>query len=510
MSAETLPERPNIILIMTDQQRADTVGDWGHEHMITPHMDRIAREGVSFRQAFCPGATCITSRAAMFTGMYPHTTGVYSFQDWSNHRSWVQDLADAGYRCINIGKMHHSPVEAPGGFRERVIVENPTNKMHANGGSDDDWGRYLRWHGQVRPNDRHLSDPDWIAKAQGVPWHLEEQYHSDVFIGTAAVSWIRDDQGTEPLFLQIGLTGPHEPWDPLPRHLEQYAGRTLPKPVLRAGELDEKPPQHRAHLEFHANTNHESRIDVRQVDEAGIDWMRRNYYAKITTVDEQVGRILAALEEKGLLENSLLIFCSDHGELLGDHGMSYKWLMYDPIVHVPLIIRHPGSVRQPQDVYDLVSLVDIGPTVLQAAGIAPPTYMEGRSLLPYLQPDAAGSAGLADRGPKPRRYVFAEDNYQIMMRSKEHKLVYYIGQEEGELYDLQTDPHELHNLWEREEAAAIKQGLLVELLAWMATSNYYNSGYKRTRTREYEMRWPGPDNAYLHGATARPKAIDHL
>ena len=99
-------EQPHIILIMTDQQRFDTVGAWGYDHMVTPNHDRLVREGISFRQAYCPGATCVASRAAVFTGMYPHTTGVYSFDHWGNHRNWVQDLADHGYRCVNIGKMH--------------------------------------------------------------------------------------------------------------------------------------------------------------------------------------------------------------------------------------------------------------------------------------------------------------------------------------------------------------------------------------------------------------------
>ena len=166
--------------------------------------------------------------------------------------------------------------------------------------------------------------------------------------------------------------------------------------------------------------------------------MKRHYFAKITTVDEQVGRILDALEARGWLEDSLLIFCSDHGEMLGDHGLAYKWLMYDPIVHVPLIIRHPGSVGAPSEVNELVSLMDLGPTILEAAGVDAPTYLEGRSLLPYLD----------DEPIEPREYVFCEDNYQIMMRSDTHKLVYYTGQEAGELYDLVADPHELDNLWD--------------------------------------------------------------
>ncbi len=288
-------EEPNIIVIMTDQQRTDTIGAWGCGHMTTPHMDRLAREGLSFRQAYCPGATCVASRAAIFTGMYPHSTGVYGFQNWEVHRNWVQDLSDAGYWCVNIGKMHFTPHHIRGGFHERVIVENPTNNFLTRGLADDDWGRYLSFHGLERPNDRHKTDPDWAKKHQGVPWHHEEKYHSDVFVGDTAVSWIRSHRGERPLFLQIGFPGPHDPWDPLPRHLEQYADKQMPPRVFRQGELADKPPQHRGHLLACALGDHESLIDMRDVTDAEIDHMRRHYYAKITTVDEQLGRVMDAL-----------------------------------------------------------------------------------------------------------------------------------------------------------------------------------------------------------------------
>ena len=493
-------KRPNIIMIITDQQRFDTIRSWGYEHMVTPHHDRLVRDGVSFRQAYCPGATCVASRAAIFTGMYPHTTGAYSFDHWGDHRNWVQDLSDNGYQCVNIGKMHFTPRDIPGGFHERVIVENPTNTAHANGGADDDWGRYLSFHGLERPNDRQDTDPNWLKKFQGVPWHFAEQYHSDVFIGRSAESWIQNHRGDAPVFLQVGFTGPHDPWDPLPRHLDLYAGKELPKRVMRKGELEEKPPQHRAHLEAFANAGSEARIDLRSASDADIEHMRRHYYAKITTVDEMLGKVLNALEGRGWLENSLLIFCSDHGELLGDHGLPYKWLMYDPVVHVPLVICHPGSIGNPGTVSDLVSLIDLGPTVLQAAGIDVPTYMEGRSLMPYLE----------GREIAPRDYVCCEDNYQIMMRSTTHKLVYYIGQEAGELYDLQADPHELHNLWSDSNYNEVKQQMHRDLLEWLATSNYYNAGYKRNRARQYPMRWPTEDDAILKGTNAKPKQVDWL
>ena len=490
-------ERPNIVLIMTDQQRFDTIGAWGCDYMTTPALDRLAGEGLSFRRAFCPGATCVASRAAIFTGMYPHNTGVYSFDHWADHRNWVQDLNDAGYHCVNMGKMHFSPRDVCGGFHERVIVENPTSKHLDLGGADDDWGRFLRIHDQQRPNDRNKTDSAWLGKYQGVPWHLEERFHSDVFIGDSALSWIRDYRGRGPFFLQVGFTGPHEPWDPLPRHLDLYQGREMPPRIFREGELEDKPPQHMAHKEMHATTEHESVIDMYSPSEEDIARMRRHYYAKITTVDEQLGQIVEALEGRGLLENSLLIFCSDHGELLGDHTLAYKWLMYDPIVHIPLIVRdsrHEDSAGQ--EVQDLVSLMDLGPTILVAAGIEAPSYLEGRSLMPYLEGTDASVA--------PREWVFCEDNYQVMMRGERYKLVYYIGQEAGELYDLERDPHELWNLWDSSEYMELKDQLLAYLLRWLASSTYYNAGSRRQRTRQYGMRWPSPEDAFLHGGRGLP------
>jgi len=494
------PDRPNIIVLMTDQQRYDTIGAWGCDHMVTPNLDRLTREGISFRQAYCPGATCISSRAAMFTGMYPHTTGVYSFDPWGDHRNWVQDLADSGYWCASIGKMHFSPRDIPGGFHERVVVENPTNKTHANGGSDDDWGKYLSFHGLTRPNDRQHTDPDWLKKFQAVPWHHEEQYHSDVFIGKSAVSWIRNHKGEGPLFLQVGFTGPHEPWDPLPRHLELYLDRAVPAPVVREGELAGKPPQHQEHLERFADARGEARIDLRLASDADLANMRRHYYAKITTVDEQLGLVLDALEDRGYLENSLLVFCSDHGEMLGDHGLPYKWLMYDPVVHVPMIVRHSGSVSHPSACDDLVSLMDIGPTILEAAGMEVPAYLEGRSLRALLEGEELA----------PRDFVCCEDNYQVMLRTPQHKLVYYIGQDDGELYDLEEDPHELWNRWADPGYAGPRQELCNRLLSWLSASNYANAGYRRTRARKYRLRWPRAGDASLHGATATSRPMEYL
>ncbi len=437
----------------------------------------------------------------MFTGMYPHNTGVCSFDDWAHHRTWVQDLADAGYWCTNIGKMHMGPVRASGGFHERVVVENPTKGYLKSGRDDDDWGRFLSHHGAERPNDRHLTDPDWREKYQGAVWHLEEHLHSDVCIADAAASWIRSHQGDRPLFLQVGFTGPHEPWDPLPRHLELYDDRPMPKPIVRDGELSEKPPQHETHKRRIADAlaNHESGIDMYSPDVDDIERMRRHYYAKVTTVDEQLGKVMAALEERACLENSLLVFCSDHGELLGDHTLAYKWLMYDQVTNVAMIIcdRRAGSAAQGES-QDLMSLMDVGPTLLEAAGIEIPTRLEGRSIEAYLK----------EGQTTPRDFVYCEDNFQIMMRSTTHKLVYYIGQAEGELYDLQADPGEQFNLWGVAQHTDVQRQLIDQVLLWLAASNYYNAGYKQQGPPICKRNLPTPETPSLTGPPIDRRPLD--
>jgi arylsulfatase len=493
-------QRPNIILIMTDQQRFDTIQAWGDEHMITPNMDRLVAEGVSFRQAYCPGATCVASRAATFTGMYAHNTGAYSFLDWADHETWVHDLSANGYFCANIGKMHFIPTHVNSAFDERIVVENPTTIEQWHGGPDDDWGQFLKINGYERPNHRQDTDPDWLSKFQGVPWHLPEAMHSDVFIGNSAVAWVNSYRGEKPFFLEVGFTGPHEPWDPLQRHFDLYKDKAVPPAVTQPNDLDNKPPQHKAHKEYFASAEGEAKIDFSQATDADIENMRRHYYAKITTVDEQLGHVMDALEEQGFLENSLIIFCSDHGEMLGDHTLPYKWLMYDPIVHVPMIIKSSSQTSETQDIHELVSLMDIGPTILEAAGIDIPTYLEGQSLLPYLYDDDIDH----------RDYVICEDNYLVMLRSKTHKLVYYIGQDEYEFYDLQADPNEFTNLWQDEASSELRNLYLRKLLDFLAKSNYFTNGYKRTRQKQYQLRWHDDEYTELQGPTGIMPKPKHL
>jgi len=433
----------------------------------------------------------------MFTGMHANNTGAFSFYPWAHHRSWVHDLADVGYRCVNIGKMHLDPRDDPYAFHERVIVENPSRAKRVWGEIDDAWARYLWHHGKERIGLRHETDPDWRSRFQAVPWHMEEQFHPDVFVGNSAADWVRHHDLDEPLFLQVGFTGVHEPYDPLPRHAEEYRNTPVPEPLRRDNELADKPPQQRAHVDFNNRFHHESQIAMPEARHEDILHMRRHYYAKVTTVDEQIGKVLDALENRGYLDNAVVIFTSDHGDMLGDHHMPYKWFMYENVVNVPLIIwdtRDSAPEAREAPIADLVSLVDIGPTVLDYAGVEPPRFLEGHSLAGYLR----GAAH------QPRDFVVAQDNYMTMIRTQEAKLVWYAHQEhDGELYDLREDPHELFNRYNDAGYRSLREELMHRLLTWSMRSAYQTAGHKNGRSWTPQL-WP-QESTYVHNVVkARP------
>ena len=193
---------------------------------------------------------------------------------------------------------------------------------------------------------------------------------------------------------------------------------------------------------------------------------RAHYLANVTMIDEKVGDILRALDEKGLLENSIVVFTSDHGDTMGDHGQSQKWTMYDDVVRVPLIVWNPGFVPQGRTASQLVQLFDLAPTVLEWAGAPVPAYMEAESLRPFLGDEDP---------PGGREYVFAElgpDNvlegvrFMTMVRSRDWKLVHLLGSPEGQLFNLRADPHEERNLWSDRAHADRKRDMIDAMVAW--------------------------------------------
>jgi arylsulfatase len=460
------PKSPDIIFIITDQQRYESIKELGYPYMDTPNLDKLVREGVTFSNSFITAPSCAPSRASLFTGMYPHTNGVYKNDDpWSH--SWIELLADAGYHCVNIGKMHTSPYTTPMGFHERYVVENK-DRQHPNlPFFFDEWDKELRARGLKKPGRETYREREDYRDSLGVfDWEFPEDVHPDIFVGNLAKWWITERPKVDkPIFLQIGFPGPHPPFDALPRYTEMYMKKDLPLPTVTEQELREQPLALQKLRRQHMEVDHDAVVHLEQATRQQQHRQRASYFANVTMIDEQVGEILSALEQIGYLENAVVMFTSDHGESLGDHGHSQKWNMYDAVTKVPMIVWGPGHVQQGRNVDSLTQLFDLGPTVLELAGVEVPKDMEARSLLPQLQ-------GITKEG---RKYVFAEHSrdpildsteFMTMIRDIEWKLVHFVDDTNGQLFDLTNDPKEIHNLWNDPTYEHKKREMISAILDW--------------------------------------------
>jgi arylsulfatase A-like enzyme len=265
----------------------------------------------------------------------------------------------------------------------------------------------------------------------------------------------------------VNIFAPHHPFDPPESHLRRYLDRLddVPLPNYEEGELAEKTSyQRRDHQGAYANKN---LYPFDRMSEREHRLVRAAYWAMVDLIDEQVGRMLEALDRTGQKDDTLVIFMSDHGELLGDHGVYLKGPhFYEPSVHVPLILRYPGRADAGKRVDSLVELVDLAPTLLEAAGLPVYAGMQGKSLWPVLRGEASGHRD--DVFCESYESKVAGSGYSVMVRDERYKLVMYPSTEDGELYDLAADPQERRNLWQRPEAASVQLRLMDRLCRRLA------------------------------------------
>lgn len=459
--------RPNIVFIITDQQRYDTIRALGYDYMDTPNLDRLFSEGVTFTNCHVTAASCAPARASLFKGYYPHTTGILKNADrW--RRSWIELLNDAGYHCTNVGKMHTWPFETDLGFDERYVVENKDRYLEGRYYFDE-WDKALRFRGLIKQQrELYRQREDYRERLGAFEWELPEDTHPDTFVGDMAVWWINSFPKTEPLFLEIGFPGPHPPYDPVPRYAEPYLKTDLPLLEVTQEELDNQP---RAFKELRIHNNeidHDSVVLDLEPTHEQRHLQRAYYLANVTMIDEKVGQIVDALEQNDYLDNTIVIFTSDHGDCLTDHGHSQKWTMYDLITKIPLTVWAPGRFSS-QTVDGLCQQMDLGPTILEWAGIEVPSTLEAISMNEALQ-----------GGDWPGRdHVFAEQikdgiltgcEFMTMVRNKDWKLVHFLDDPDGQLFDLNADPNEVRNLWCDPEHVEKKRELLGVLREWRIRS----------------------------------------
>ena len=462
-----MKEKPNILWICTDQQRFDTLGCYGNRHVRTPRLNSLAASGFLFENAFCQHPMCTPSRASFLTGRYPRTVGTRQ-----NGQSIPETellitrlLADAGYDCGLSGKLHIScvnPSVSPG--TERRIDDGYT-EFHWMHHPYPDWPT----------NEYQL----WLAE-QGVPWYDEpfqgspftrtgmpEQHHHTTWCAQKAIDFISDRaDSSAPWLFSVNTFDPHHIFDPPIEYFDRYLDNLddLPLPAWAPGELDNKPSCQRDHFKL----GYDDRT-FETMSERDHRIARAGYLAMCDLIDVQVGRMLDTLERTGQRDSTIVIFTSDHGELLGDHGLYYKGpMVYDPSIHIPLIISMPGTIPENSMTADLVELVDIAPTLADACGLPAQPQMHGRSLWPLLTGEAIDEREDIYCESYDSNIDGSPDIFITMVRTARHKLAAVHGTGEGELYDLEADPGETVNLWNSPDYSELKLDMYRRLCDRMA------------------------------------------
>lgn len=471
-----MQSRPNILWYCTDQQRFDTIAALGNQHIHTPNLDRFVSESATFTHAYCQSPICTPSRASFLSGMYPSAIGVngngfLTFPQHFEDRLVSHVLRDAGYDCGLIGKLH---LASPFLRREHRVDDGYSyfQYSHDHKGGNEAGNEYVEWikqqgidhntilrerdiksveeyrDGQNKKNFGGLMEP--TAENDNVPPHL----HQTHWCTEKAIEFIqRNRPDDQPWMLSINPFDPHPPFDAPYQYYQQYDPESMPGAHFEDSDLEFQQSLADAHIDFQTKARHPDELQHKH--------LQASYYAMIQFIDEEFGRILDYLDETNQRENTIIIFMSDHGETLGDHGLLLKGCrFYEGLVRVPLMIAWQGHI-QPQIYNDLVGLIDIVPTLYELVGMDIPRYVQGQSLASLLT-KATSDKSLREfvRTEHYGATNYPDHTHATMYRDKRWKLVTYHHKNIIELYDLENDPWEHHNLADSPEHQTIKWDLL--------------------------------------------------
>ena len=453
------------------------MGCAGHPVVQTPNLDRLAREGVRFTRAYCQGPLCMPARASFLTERYVRDHGVYENR-WGvpeEMPTFLQPLRPAGYVTGCIGKMHLY-VHGRGGARDTRLMVDMLRKLGfdesieivgklAAAATRSEYSDYLEKLGLYELYREFIAARSY-GYARGrrqteingktidlLPlWHAESiplpvEAYIDNWIGRRAVQWIEEYDGERPFFQWVGFAGPHDPWDAPKQYVDLYRDVEIPLGPTSRPEIPQSGPLKQFLEAFLTFSDSEGLTDdaTRAV--------RQHYYGNVTLIDERVGDIVEALERKGILENTWIIYLSDHGEMLGDHGLLAKMVFYEPSVTIPLIIRPPAGMSG-RVVDGLVEQLDVPATVRAIAGAAEVPEGEGQSLLRHVQEGGQGFV---------REVVHSENfGFGLFVTDRHKLLVWEDSREPVQLFDLAEDPDENHNVVADPRYAEVREGLMTQ------------------------------------------------
>jgi len=460
-----MSNKPNILYIFPDQHRGDAMGCVGHPSVITPSLNRLSKESAVFERCSTNSPLCMPARASMMTGQYVCEHGIWSNNAAADPKgpSHVRNVRDAGYHTALVGKTHlyvhggrdsahHSndfvPVLNDWGFDDVLEVHGPI----ASGTHDSPYTDYLKAKGLLDVHRKYIRDywKEW-STGQAKPWDeepspLSDKDHLDAYAGQQAIDWINNYKDDKPFYLQVLFPGPHDPFDSTKNYRALYNPDRIPVGLMNAPE-DPIPSYVQRVMAWSGIKDIMTRDDKRL--------MSAFYFAKITLIDEYIGRIVDALENNGLADNTWIVYCSDHGEMLGDHQMSHKIVFYESALRIPCIIRPPKGMEGWKS-RGLTDQLDVTATIADIAGAEPMTDSDGRSLKQQVLdgPEAAD----AQNG---KQYIFSDVVGFSMVRDDRHKLAIDVDKREPvELFDLESDADEDKNVVNDSAYESVKQNLL--------------------------------------------------
>ena len=463
---------PNILWYCTDQQRYDTIGSLNNPHVSTPYIDRMVAQGTAFTKTYCQSPICTPSRASFLTGCYPNAlrtprNGNFIFSDQYPLISKI--LNDHGYDCGLVGKLHL----ASSFQRIEPRVDDGYRFFKWSHAPRDDWKEghdYAEW---VRQKGSVLKE--LVKDVNGIPAEL----HQTTWGTDRSIDFIEENR-EGPWFLSVNVYDPHPPFNPPKEYRDMFDPKSMPDPLFRETDLIQQ--KILEPIDFQSKVCRPEELDicdpilprtptadsVRGDDPSPGErdaWtLKAAYYAMIKLIDDQFGRLVQFLEDTNQLENTVIIYSTDHGESLGDHGLIEKGCrFYEGLVHVPLVISWPGMVKEGLQSEALVELMDVTPTLMEILGIPQPDYMQGMSLWPIL----SGKKSATFHKPMVRSEFFDALNQPFhtratMLRDERYKLVVYHGIGLGELYDLEQDPGEFNNLWDETGSSEIKNNMILK------------------------------------------------
>ena len=437
-------DRPNVLLMCVDHWPGYLLGAAGHPCILTPTLDKLANNGVRFANAYSATPTCIPARRALMTGTTSKTHGDRIFDehlDMPELPTLAQTFFDAGYQTYAVGKLHVYPQRDRIGFGD--VILNEEGRHHLGMGADD-YELFLAAEGYAGQELTHgMCNNDYMARS----WHLPEHLHATNWTANEMSRMIHRRDPKRPAFWYMSFNFPHPPLVPLAAYLDMYRDAEIPEPVIGewAREFEALPYALRMRRDrFPDYSLRENRI------------ARQAFYALCTHIDHQIRLIVGILREEGLLDDTILCFTCDHGDMLGNHGQYAKGLFYDDSANIPLILvpaADDSRVGHHRVDGRLAEIRDVMPTLLDLAGVPIPETVEGISL--------------ASDGQREHLYgEHYEDDERAtrMLRSERHKLIYYPLGNRVQLFDMQEDPDELRDLADDPAYAEVCEDLTAKLI----------------------------------------------